>query len=140
MQFVKTEKYYLVRLEKGEDIIPVITKFCEDNKIISGVIQGIGGFLSSEIGYYHLDTREYSFKKIDRTCEVVSLTGNIATVDGKPFFHIHTVLSDEDFNCFGGHLKQAVVGATCEIYIISSETKIERALDEKIGLKLLKLK
>jgi len=137
MQFVKTENYYLIRLEKGEDIIPCLTKFCEENNVLSGVFQGIGAFLSSELGYYNLENKEYSFKKIDKACEIVSLTGNLSVLDGKPFFHIHTVLSDENLACFGGHLKQGTVGATCEIYLLPSVTKIERELDEAIGLKLL---
>ncbi len=137
MQFVKSDKHYVIRLEKGEPIISRVTEFCEENNITSGLFHGIGAALSAEIGFYNLADKEYSWKKINEPMEIVSLTGNISLVEDKPFLHIHIVLSNSDFECFGGHLKDATVGATCEIYLTDSLTKIERKMDEEIGLKLL---
>src|SRR4029079_9246490 len=97
VRFIKTDKHYIIRLGKGEKLIEQLTRFCEDNGIHSGFIQGLGGTLSAEIGYYVLEKKEYTFKKIEKLCEIVSLTGNVALVDQKPFLHIHTVLSDENF-------------------------------------------
>ena len=69
--------------------------------------------------------------------EIASLIGNISQKDGKPFLHIHTVLCDENFTCIGGHLKEAKVGATCEVHLIDLGMNIERKYDNGIGLKLL---
>jgi predicted DNA-binding protein with PD1-like motif len=50
---------------------------------------------------------------------------------------MHGVLSDEDCHCVGGHIKEAVVGATFEAYIVDFGKEIRREMDSKIGLRLL---
>ncbi|OGD83875.1 hypothetical protein A3A54_01865 [Candidatus Curtissbacteria bacterium RIFCSPLOWO2_01_FULL_39_62] len=140
MQFTETNNRYLIRLEKGEEIIKSLTAFCSQNTIKSGELWAIGAVLSAEIGFYHLDKKNYSFKQFNTPHEIASLIGNVALVDGKPFLHIHTVLADENFACVGGHLKEATVGATCEVYLTNLDTEINRKFDEEIGLKLLDCK
>lgn len=137
MQFTTTNKGYVIRLNKGEKIVETLTSFCERESIHSGVFHGIGATQNPEIGYYHLDKKEYEWRQIEKMLEIVSLTGNVALVDNKPFLHIHTVLSDSNFQTYGGHLKEATVGASCEIYLTNFETDIERVFDEDTGLKLL---
>jgi len=139
MKLQQTTKGYVLRLNKGEEIMETLTRFCVENKIGSGIFYGIGAVLNAQIGFYHLDKKEYSFKVFDKPLEIVSLTGNVSLVDHEPFLHVHVVLSDEDYRAFGGHLKEARVGATCEVYFFETEIKINRKLDEDIGLKLLDL-
>lgn len=138
MKFKKTDSCTILRLERNEKIIESLTRFCDENEIKSGILHGIGAVEDAEIGFYDLSKKEYFLKKIDRPCEIVSLTGNIVIIEGKSFLHVHTVLSDENFNCLGGHLKEATVGATCEIYLFPATAEVTRELDEAIGLKLLK--
>jgi uncharacterized protein len=137
VKYTKSGKRYIIRLERGEQLVKTLTEFCEKENIKSGGLWGIGAVLSAELGFYHLDKKEYSFKKSDTPHEIASMIGNVTIVDDKPFLHIHTVLSNENFVCIGGHLKEATVGATCEVYLTDLDTKIERIIDEEIGLKLL---
>lgn len=139
MKFTKDENQYLVRLEKGEEIAQKLLEFCKEENINTAVFNGIGAILNAEIGFYNLETKEYSFKKIETPHEIVSLTGNISIVDGDPFAHMHSILSNSNFECFGGHLKSAIVGATCEIYLNRIDAKVERKQNDEIGLKLLEL-
>jgi predicted DNA-binding protein with PD1-like motif len=140
MVFRKTENGYILRLIRNEKIVEKLTDFCIKENIRSGVFYGIGAVLEAEIGFYKLDKKEYKFKKLDRPQEIVSLTGNVALVENKPFLHIHIVLASDDFVCSGGHLKEAVVGATCEVYLFAFKAAIERVFDKEIGLKLLNCK
>jgi predicted DNA-binding protein with PD1-like motif len=55
----------------------------------------------------------------------------------KPFIHAHITIADQQFGTFGGHLKEAIVGATCEIYLTRLRGKIQRIKDEITGLNLL---
>jgi len=137
MQFVKTSERYIVRLEKGESIIDELTSFCQKENITTGFFYGLGAVLSAELGYYNLKTKKYRTKKFNNPHEIVSLVGNVSIVNNKPFIHAHCVLSNENFECFGGHLKEAVVGGTCEIYLTREEIALERKYDEETGLKLL---
>jgi predicted DNA-binding protein with PD1-like motif len=136
----KTPQGFIIRLQKNEKLIEQLTKFCAKNKIHSGSISGLGAALKAEIGFYHLDQKQYTWKTFDQPLEIATLTGNIAMVDAKPFLHIHTALSDQNFQCLAGHLKELTVGATCEIHIAPFDGQIRRIHDEKIGLKLLDLK
>lgn len=139
MQFKKTEGGYIIRLLKGEKIIENLTEFCRNENIKSGIVSGIGGASEITLGYYNLGTQEYQWQEFAGIHEIVSMNGNVSQVDGGPFLHLHSVISNENFQTFGGHLKEATVGATCEIFLKSIDTPLERKLDEEIGLKLLRL-
>lgn len=137
MQFAKSKNSYVIRLEKDEEIIESLEKFCKSNAVKSANLWAIGAVLWAELGFYHLDKKEYSFKKLNSPLEIASLIGNVSQADGKPFLHIHAVFADENFNCIGGHLKEAMVGATCEVHLVDFEKNIERKYDSETGLKLL---
>lgn len=137
MKFVKHNTGYVIRLEKGEAAVATLTQFCKTENITSANFSGIGAFESVELGFYHLDRKEYSWQKFEKAMEVVSLTGNISLVEGEPFLHIHTVLSVENFQTVGGHLKEALVGATLEIFMQIVDAKLDRVMNDEIGLKLL---
>lgn len=130
---------YLLRFEKGELLIDNLLQFVKEKSIKAAWLQGLGAALWVEIGFYHLGSKEYTFNKIDKEVEISSLTGNIAKVDGQPFAHIHLVVSDENFQASGGHLKELAVGGTCEILLKAIDQDINRRLDDDIGLKLLDL-
>jgi predicted DNA-binding protein with PD1-like motif len=71
--------------------------------------------------------------------ELVGMTGNISLVDGQPFIHAHGVFSDKEFATVGGHVKDLVVGPTIEIFLAPIDEKIERKMNDEVGLKLLDL-
>lgn len=131
------ENGYLIRLEKGERIIETLTVFCQRMSIDSGVISGIGGASDITLGYYDLTTKKYAWRNFEKIYEIVSMTGNLSIVNDIPFFHIHMVISDDNFQSFGGHLKEATVGATCELVIQQVNMPLTRSFDNEIGLKLL---
>lgn len=137
MQFVKDNNSYIIRLEKGESIIEKLESFCIKENFSAAFLNGLGAILSATLAFYNLEKKEYELKNLSEACEIVSLVGNITLVDNKPFAHLHCVLSNSKFECFGGHLKEGTVGVTCEIHLIKLDVEIERKLDEKIGLKLL---
>ena len=139
MQFQKVETGYLLKLLRGEKIVETLTKFCVENNIQAGVISGLGGASNITLGYYDLTTKEYQWKDFEKVHEILSMNGNVAMVDNEPFLHIHMAISDDSFSTFGGHLKEATVGATCEVMIHDLHTTLAREMDHEIGLKLLSL-
>jgi predicted DNA-binding protein with PD1-like motif len=128
-------------LQRNEPVVATLTALCEREGIHAAVFLGIGAVKNTELGYYSLEKREYYFKTISEDREVASMTGNVTLVDGKPFIHLHAVLSacDESLACVGGHIKECEVAVTLEIFLTPLATQIERAYNEDIGLKLLKL-
>lgn len=128
---------YQLALEQGEMVMETITDFCERRAIKSGALWGLGAVRDSEIGYYDLKTKEYLFETHAEDKEVVSLIGNIAMVEEKPFVHAHISLGDENMHLIGGHLKECVVAVTLEIHLITFNEHFHRRYNENIGLNLL---
>ena len=137
MQYVKVKDGYLLRLDKGEEIVSQITSFAKEKSINSGFINALGAVGSIELGFYHLDRKEYVWKKFEEDLEIASLSGNIAELDIEPVLHLHGVFSADSFETIGGHVKSAVVGATCEVFISDFEIPLSRKKSEEIGLNLL---
>lgn len=139
MQYRKTQYGYVVVLAKGEEVIASLTEFAETEKIAHAAISGLGAVEDAECCYYHLPNKEYLCQTFSDAREVLSLTGNIAIVEGKPFVHAHVVLGDREMQTAGGHLKEAIVAVTLEIAVAVDGTPLGRQYAEDIGLKLLKL-
>jgi len=137
MNYTQIDDQYLVRLSHTENLFEKLTTFCQEKNIVSGKFNAIGAFDTVTLGFYHLNRKEYTWKDIDSAHEIVSLTGNITQVDNQPLLHIHCVLSNSEFAAFGGHLKAATVGATCEIILTPFSKTITREFDQDTGLKLI---
>lgn len=135
---VKGEKY-LLKLSRGEQVVESLLRFAAEKNIQGALFHCIGAVEDAEVGLYDLATREYRFKKFPGILEVASMTGNIALLNGKPFVHAHVVLSDENMQAYGGHLKEAKVGVTCEINLSVLDTPLTRDYEEGVGLNLWQL-
>ena len=139
MEFKNNNRRYFIKLDTGEEIIDTITKFAQEQNITAAAFFGIGAVKSVELGFFNPKLKKYHFKKFDGPLEVVSLSGNISLVDNQPFLHVRGVFGDDNFQTIAGHVKSAVVAPTCEIFLINSDLKLPRTLDQATGLKLLDL-
>ena len=136
MQYKLIQDKYVIRLEKGEELIRALSEFCASNKIIFGYFYGVGAISKVELAHYSLETKEYSSRIIEEPLEICSLSGNVALLDGKISLHIHIVVSDREMKTYGGHLKEAVISATCEIFLKRINSEVNRKFSEEIGLNL----
>jgi predicted DNA-binding protein with PD1-like motif len=139
MKYKKVAQGYVIRCFAGEEFVKQITDFCVEKKIESGWIWGLGAVESVVLGYFDTETKQYVREEFQYPYEVVSLTGNIAVMDGKPILHMHVCLADENSEITGGHLFSAIVSATVEIFIMLLSQRLERRLDFFTGLPLLDL-
>ncbi len=130
------ENFY-IRIDKGEEIISNLKSFCEVNKIRAGLISGLGSVTHAELGLYDIENKVYLKKEMSGIFEIASMSGNISQMDGRPYLHIHAVLSDADCKTYGGHFASGVVGATCEIIITPFNGVVERFYNDEIGLNLM---
>ena len=130
---LKIKVNYIIRLQRGEDVIEAVTRFCDEHDICSGSCYGIGACDEAELGSYSVATKEYTKKQFSGEHEITSLTGIIS--DTK--IHVHANISDENFNAHGGHVNSMRISATCEIYLIAGKEPISRKPDNETGLELL---
>ncbi len=117
MKAAKSGEAFVIRLDPGEEIVSTLTAFCERAGVLGAALQGLGSVATAEIGHFDPGLDDYVFRRLDGPLEVVSLTGNVAALDGHPVVHVHVVLSDRAFTPQGGHLRAATVAVTCEVVL-----------------------
>lgn len=140
MKFRADGYNWVVRLEKGEKLLEQLTSFAKDNDIPSCWISAIGACQQAELGYYDLEKQEYHWHKVDELMEITGIQGNLAWDGDTPVFHLHGNFSKEDLSTVGGHIKNLVVGGTCEVFFHRwYADKLTRSQDSEVGLKLLDL-
>jgi predicted DNA-binding protein with PD1-like motif len=126
-------------IDKGEDLFSSLYEIQKEVGFTGAQVSGIGALKNSEIGFYHCDEKNYDKAVIEAEKELLSLSGNFTYKEGEPFFHLHTVLGNEDFTTCGGHLFSAIVAVTCEVFLQTNSMKIERKPNSDIGLSLCEL-
>lgn len=133
----KDDKQHVVRVARGEELVGSILKYCEIKNIRAGWVQAIGACTEVTISSYNFETRVYDKKTFSEDLELLSLIGNVCTVNNKPSLHAHVSLSRHNMTVIGGHLHSMTVSGTGEVCVTPFETKLTRSNDEDTGLMLL---
>ena len=140
MEYLKENNVYLVRIDRGEDLMSSLSNLAIEEQLQSGSVTGIGALEKIKLGFYHLDTKTYDSKVFEGEYELLSLSGNLSFMENAPFFHLHAQLSGADYSCIGGPLFEATVAVTCEIYLTCNNFAPTRTLDSEVGLNTLSFK
>lgn len=138
MEYKKFDDTYVIRLNKGEEIIQSLKELCQNENIKLAEITGLGASDFVEIGVFNVYTKEYNTKVFEGMFEITSLIGNVTKKDSEVYLHIHINFGDEDGIVKGGHLVKSVISATSEIILRKIDGEVDRRLSEEIGLNLLK--
>ena len=136
MQFRHFGNKYFIRIDKGEEILSTLKKFCEQEKISLAEVKALGAVDDFNVGLFDVAEKKYHTNHFQFPAEIVSLWGTVTTKDGKFYAHVHLSAADKDGHVFGGHLNNARVSATCEMIVEVSEGTVERKFSEEIGLNL----
>jgi len=125
-------------LESGEKVMESITQYANEFQISGGQVSGIGALCNLELGYYHLPSKDYKRKTFNEgEYELITMSGNLSLKENIIFAHVHAVFSSPGFNCIGGHVFEAEVAVTAEIFIVPFDVKPIRKLNPNIGLGLI---
>ncbi|MBZ2174968.1 DNA-binding protein [Schnuerera sp. xch1] len=138
MKYKKFVDKYVVRLERGEEVINSLTNLCKENEIKLGRVTGIGATNKVTIGLFNTESKEYHSKDLTGDMEITNLSGNITSMDEEVYLHLHITVCDKNNKAYGGHLNSAVISATCEMIIDVIDGNVGRRHDEEIGLNLFK--
>ena len=133
----KSSDIIILRLDSKEEVRRSVENFCAEQNIQSGWIEVLGSTQDVELAYYDIKKKEYLSKRFHEDLEILTITGNIALKDGKPFCHAHGTFSNKAMQVVGGHINLCVVSATGEVMIRVTEGLMKREFDEKTGLFLL---
>ncbi|MEW6035371.1 MAG: PPC domain-containing DNA-binding protein [Candidatus Micrarchaeota archaeon] len=136
MEYKRGANEIVVRLDDGDELLSSLKEVCGKEGVKSALVSGIGAARRAEIAHYDTKEKKYNVKKFEGMLEIVSLSGNIALLDGKAAAHLHIAISRHDYSTISGHLMSAEIYPTCEILILPYSVQIERKQDEKTGLNL----
>ncbi len=114
-----------------------LVAFARDENLVAATISGIGAVSDAEVGVYEIAARDYKRLRYG-DAEVLSLLGNVSVAEEGPRVHAHVTLGMRDGTAHGGHLFEAHVSATLEVFVRELGAELRRAMDEEIGLPLIR--
>jgi predicted DNA-binding protein with PD1-like motif len=130
-------KTYLLVFHTGQEVIDGLLAFARKHNLVAGHLTGIGAISHAVIGYFDPQKKAYLWTPEKEQAEVLSLTGNLALYNNEPFFHVHVALGLRDGSARGGHLFEATVRPTVELFLTASARAVRRKVDPETGLPLL---
>jgi predicted DNA-binding protein with PD1-like motif len=136
MKYKKIRNNYLIRLERGDKIIEELSIIIDKENIKSAYFTGSGSVERCTTKFYSYNKKEYIEQNFHEEMEIISLTGNIALLKGKPIIHAYVALGDINMQVRGGRLHEGTVGASCEIILTLLDSPLERKFDEDTQLNL----
>lgn len=125
---------YIISVCTGEEIVKALNLFCEERKIKSGHITGLGAINEVTLRFFNPETKKYVDKTFREQMEISNLTGNISTMNGKPYLHVHITVGGADYSSRAGHLLSAVLNGAGEFVVEYFEKDIERTYNPALGL------
>lgn len=138
MEYRKCGDTYVVRMDKGEEILEQVKALALAENIQLATVQALGAVNDFTVGVFDTVKKEYHANSFQGAYEIVSLTGTIDTMDGQFYCHLHMSAGNDQGQVFGGHLNRAVISATCEMIVRELPGSVDRAFSMEIGLNLLK--
>jgi predicted DNA-binding protein with PD1-like motif len=139
VRFQRFGDRYIVRLMSGEPLMETLVRFLEQQAIEFANLSAAGAVRWARLAYWNASTKQYEPREFEQQMEVVSFQGNAALKDDKPFLHLHGVFGLSDFTVIGGHIQEATVHPTLEVWLRTEDVMVRRAKDPSSGLDLLDL-
>ena len=136
MKFRRFENAYVIRMDRGEEIMATLTALCEQEGIRLASVEAIGAVDRAVVGLYDVDKKVFHRKEFQEPMELTSLLGTVTEKDGKPYLHLHATLCDANMQTRGGHVNELHISATCEMVLRLLPGSVGRRPDEATGLNL----
>lgn len=134
MEYRVFEDTVLVRLDKGDEIVGCLLDVAKKEGLTLASVSGIGATDDFEVGVFDLARSDYEHIRFGGNHEIVALAGNITSKDGAPYIHLHITCAGEGGKIVGGHLFEAKISLTAEIFLQKGQGRAERLRDETLGI------
>ena len=139
MKWIEDEGVLILKLEPGEPVIATIEQLATERELPGAELTAIGAVNQARLGFFLPAEKRYEVRDLQENLEVVSLLGSVARTPEGPLVHAHAALGRSDFSLVGGHLFEATVSVTLEVFLSPTSRAVARRLDPRFDLKLLSL-
>lgn len=131
-------KTWVLAFHKGDEVMAGVTEFARKHHISAAHLTAIGAFSNATLAWYDVKRKAFRTIPVPSEVEVVSLIGNITVnQDNSPLVHIHCALGNPDGKLVGGHLLEAHVSVTLELFLTAEPTSVHKVMDDEMGLMLI---
>ena len=130
------KRTHILIFEAGDKVVEMLQSYVAQNDVRAARFSAIGAFESCLLAFFDWETKDYENIPVKEQTEVLNLTGDIAWNDGEPVVHVHAVLGKRDGSAIGGHLKEARVRPTLELFM-EEDGALQRRHDPESGLPLI---
>ncbi|MBO9541521.1 DUF296 domain-containing protein [bacterium] len=126
----------LIAFAPGESFLDGLLKLAAEKQIQAARFTAIGAFSSVTLGYFDRARKDYQPNTWNEQVEACSLIGNISLFEGQLKVHCHAVIGTSNGSAHGGHLLQAIVWPTLEVFLDVLSVPLARTRDPQTGLAL----
>ena len=131
-------KTYVLVLYQGDQVQAGLTAFASDHHVVDAHFSAIGAVRDPEVAWFDESRKQFKAMSLHEQMEVLTPSGDITLgVDGQPVVHTHLVLARSDGQSWGGHLIEATVSPTLELYVTTYPESLRKRLDPATGLQLI---
>jgi uncharacterized protein len=120
---VSAVRHFNLNFSRDDDPIAGLAEFAEVNHLTDCRFTAIGAFGTAVLGWFDPAVGAYKKIEVPSEAEVVALAGSIRMQNGKPYVHAHAVLGMPDGSTRAGHIIEAKVSLSLEVYLTSGEAK-----------------
>ena len=128
---------FVLRFDAKEEVLEELKNFCEKKQFSAAWFSAIGAASEVTIAFWNPRTKAYEERTMTEPLEIVSLTGNVSSLNGHIALHAHGSFADYGHRTWGGHASRVVVSATCELLLTPLAGTLKRSPDLDTRLNLL---
>jgi hypothetical protein len=130
-------KQYAVIFSRGDEPYSGLLDFAEKYHVRSAHFTAIGALSSVVLGWFDPQKKMYRENPIHEQVEVAAMTGDFALYQGKPTLHTHVVVGRGDGTADAGHLIEAIVSPTLEVFVTADPVPLQKKYDPSTDLTLI---
>lgn len=134
MEYKRFGNTLVLRLDKNDEITSAVLTVAKQENIKLASVSGIGATDNVTVGVFDVEKKAYDKFTFTGNHEITSLVGNINTMNGESYCHLHITLAGPDGIVKGGHLLSAVVSLTSEIFFSITDGIVDRKRNENLGI------
>jgi predicted DNA-binding protein with PD1-like motif len=127
-------KQYAVIFAKGDEAFSGLVDFAYKYHVTSGHFTAIGALSSVVLAWFDPQRKMYREIPINEQLEVASMIGDFALYQGKPALHTHMVVGHRDGTASGGHVLEAFVSPTLEVFVTVDAIRLQKRYDPQTDL------
>ena len=138
MEYRRFGDTYVVRMDRGEEILSSLKDLCLKEDIRLAKVDALGAVDRAQVCIYDVATKTFFKKEFDEPMEISNLCGTVTRKDGGVYLHLHVTLCDRELRAHGGHATGLRVSATCEMTVTVIPGEVEREMNGDIGLNVFR--